>query len=168
MELKKRISEEVEKLLNERIKGEYQSAYIYWAMSNWCDCYGFFKAKDKYRKYGDEEISHARKLEDYINDRNGKVVLQVIPVPQQEFKSLLDVITKSYEHEQVVTDNYTKLASAIFNTDKVTFAELQWFVTEQIEEEAKFADAIIFANRLGITDETTGVELAELEDFLTK
>ena len=66
MELQKRISDRLETLLNIRVKGEYESFWIYNMMSNWCDCYGYYDAKEVFRKYADEEMKHARKLEDYI------------------------------------------------------------------------------------------------------
>lgn len=167
MELSKRISPEIETQINERITNEYKSAYIYFAMANWCNCYGFFKAKKKYRAYGLEELEHAHRLENYLNDRNGKVCLGVIPSQTTEYKSLLDVIIKSYEHEVSITDAYKALSKGVMAAgDMVTFSELEWFVHEQIEEEAKFGDVIITANRLGITDETKGIEIIELENQL--
>ena len=167
MELKKRVTPEIETLLNERIKNEYISAMIYESMSNWCDCYGFFKAKDKYRKYHDEELSHARKLTDYLIDRNGIVKIGVIPEQPSEFKSLLDVVYKSYEHEITISDAYNKASKQMIALgDMITLSELNWFTHEQIEEEAKFADAIILANRLGLTDEFKGIEWFKLEDFI--
>ena len=168
MELKKRITPEVETLLNERIKNEYISAMIYEVMSNWCDCYGFYKAKDKYRKYHDEELTHARRLTDYVIDRNGIVKTGVIPEQPSEYKSLLDVVVKSYEHEITITDAYNKLSKQVLTTgDMVTLTELNWFTHEQIEEESKFADAIILANRLGLTDTSVGIEWFKLEDFIS-
>ena len=167
MELSKRISPEIETQINERITYEYKSAYIYFNMANWCNCYGFYKAKDKYRQYGEEELKHAHKLENYINDRNGRVALGVIPSQTSEYKSLLDVLIKSYEHEITITEAYKNLSRAVMAAgDMVTFSELEWFVHEQIEEEAKFGDVIITANRLGITDETKGIEIIELENQL--
>jgi ferritin len=169
MELKKQISDKTEQLLQERVKGELQSSHIYEAMANWCFCYGFYKASDKYRKYADEERSHMRRLMTYIIDRNGISCVPLAIEEKCEYKSLLDVITKSYEHEVSVTAAYRKIAPVIRNEgDEVTYSELQWFIHEQIEEETKFGDLLILANRLGITDTTTGIELFKLEDELAK
>lgn len=167
MELKKRISDEVEKLLNERIKNEYISAHIYWNIANWCNCYGFYKAKDKFRAYGDEELKHARKLEDYMNDRNGNVTGFIIPDTGKPYKSLLDVLMKSYEHEISITEGYKNLSISLLGVkDMVTYEFIQWYIGEQIEEEAKFGDVLVTANRLGITDECTGIELLKLEELI--
>ena len=162
--LKSRISKEVNNLLNARIKGEYESAYIYYAFANWCNCEGFFDARDKFRKYGDEELTHARKLEDYVYDKNGEVELEVIPVFKDSIKSLVDVITKAYEHELIVSDNYIKLANLLSKSDVTTFSFIQWFINEQIEEEAKFGDVLAFACSHGITDSSTGADLHILEE----
>lgn len=168
MELKNRIDEKIISLLNDRIKGEYYSAYLYYSISNWCDCYGFKKAKEKFRNYGDEELTHARKIEDFVNDKNGKVILQSIPKPPTEFKSLLDVVIKSYEHECTITDAYNKLSLALVDKCSVCFDFLIWFVNEQQEEEAKFGDIITIANSMGITDETKGIEIFKLEELISK
>lgn len=169
MELKKQISDKTESLLQERVKGELQSSHIYEAMANWCFCYGFYKAFDKYKKYADEERSHMRKMMEYIMDRNGYTCVPLAIEEKGEYKSLLDVITKSYEHELLVTAAYRKIAPVIRNEgDELTYDLLQWFLHEQVEEETKFGDLLILANRLGITDITTGIELTRLEDELAK
>lgn len=167
MELKKQISDKTEQLLQERVKGELQSSHIYEAMANWCFCYGFYKAFAKYRQYADEERTHMRKMIEYIMDRNGYTCVPLVIEEKGDYKSLLDVITKSYEHELLVTAAYRKIAPVIRNEgDELTYDLLQWFLHEQVEEETKFGDILIQANRLGITDESKGIEVYKLEEFL--
>ena len=167
MELTKRISDRTENLLNLRVQGEYQSFHIYNAMSNWCDCYGFYKAKDKFREYADEELKHARKLIDYILDRNGIAKTPAITEIQSEYMSLLDVVNKAYQHECSITTSYNTILPIVKEEkDEVTYDFLQWFVHEQVEEEAKFGDLLITAKRLGITDTSVGIELLKFEELL--
>ena len=136
-------------------------------MSNWCDCYGYYDAKEVFRKYADEEMKHARKLEDYIIDQNGTAKPLQLTVPQYEFMSLLDVIKVAYEHEKSITDSYKLVLNiAQEEKDQKSYSFLQWYITEQIEEENKFGDILITAQRLGILDSTTGIEMLKLEELL--
>lgn len=165
----KRLTPDIETKLNERVNGEYKSAQIYESIANWCNCYGFFKAKDLFRKYADEERVHMRKMIDYIIDRNGEAKLGVCPAFDIEYKSLLDVVETAYKHEVSITEAYRTLSTEVLaSKDQVTYGILQWFLQEQIEEEAKFADALVIACNLGITHDTKGMELMEFEESLSK
>jgi ferritin len=83
-----------------------------------------------------EELSHAMKLFDYVTDRGGRVALKAIAQPPVEYKSALDIFKKALEHEQFVTASIHKLyALSVKENDYASQILLQWFVTEQVEEE---------------------------------
>lgn len=83
-----------------------------------------------------EEMAHAMKIYDYINDQGGQVKLEAIDKPATEFESTLDMFEKTLKHEQFVTKSINDLVDlAILEKDHATNIFLQWFVTEQIEEE---------------------------------
>jgi ferritin len=90
-----------------------------------------------------EEVMHALKIYDYVNDRGGRVTLKSIDGPPTKWKSPLDVFQATYKHEQVVTGRINGLVTqAVVEKDHAANAFLQWFVTEQVEEE-KSADEIV-------------------------
>ena len=84
-----------------------------------------------------EELSHALKIFDYVNERNGRVVLEPIAGVPIEFDGIIDVFEKTLEHEQKVTQMIDQLMDvAVADSDHATQSFLQWFVDEQVEEEA--------------------------------
>ena len=83
-----------------------------------------------------EEVGHALKLFDYVHEREGKVVLQAIKQPSSDFKSALDVFEQSLNHEREVTTMINRLyALTQKENDYAAQIALQWFITEQVEEE---------------------------------
>jgi ferritin len=89
------------------------------------------------RTQAKEEVTHAMKFYDYLISRGGKVVLQAIEAPPTEWKTYRDVFDNAYKHEQKVTALITKLVElAKKENDQATEVFLQWFVKEQVEEEA--------------------------------
>ena len=130
------ISESVQQGLNDQIKHELYSAYVYLSVSAYCDRVGLPGFAHWMRLQHDEELVHALKIFDFISDRNGKVALQAIDAPPTEFGSPLEIVEKALEHEQRVTGLINNLYDlAHRENDYATQAMLQWFVTEQVEEE---------------------------------
>jgi ferritin len=87
-------------------------------------------------KQAREENGHAMRLFDYVNDRDGRVVLQALAKPAAEFKSVVDVWERTLAHEEQVTASVHALyEAAAAEKDLATQAMLQWFITEQVEEE---------------------------------
>lgn len=124
------------KELNKQINAELYSGYLYQAMSAYCDSQNLKGAARWFQAQALEEASHAMKFYGYLLDKGEKIVFEAIDKPQTEWKSLLDVFESSYKHEQKVTgliDNLMTLAKK--DNDYQTEIMLQWFVTEQIEEE---------------------------------
>ncbi|MFN2251850.1 MAG: ferritin [Anaerolineae bacterium] len=126
----------VMKLLNEQINAEFYAAYIYLSMA------AYFEDKDLagfahwMRMQSAEELTHAQKIFDYVIERGGRVVLEQIDAPPSDFDSPLDVFEKALAHEQKVTAMIDHLyAQAEKESDYPTQVMLQWFITEQVEEE---------------------------------
>jgi ferritin len=122
--------------MNEQIKNELYSAYLYLSMSAYCEAANLPGFAHWMRMQAQEEEAHAMKFYHFIHERGGRVILQAIDQPPVEFPSPLAVFEQTLEHEQKVTamihDLYTLAAE---EKDYASQAFLQWFVTEQVEEE---------------------------------
>lgn len=133
------LSKVVIEKLNEQINKEMYSANLYLSMSSWCYAQGFDGAGDFLFAHADEESAHAKKLITYLNETSSKVELNAIQKPLQEFSSLLDVFEKTYAHEVEITASINELVDFTLSCkDYPTFNFLQWYVSEQHEEEALF------------------------------
>jgi len=137
------ISQKLIDAFNEQINKEFYSEYFYLAMAAWFDsenlqgCSNFFKIQVQ------EERFHAMKMYDYVNERGGKVILEAIEKPEVDFKSALEIFEKAYDHERLVTSLVNNLMDvAIEEKDHATKSFLNWFIDEQVEEEASM-DAIL-------------------------
>ncbi|HUI11100.1 MAG TPA: ferritin [Bacteroidota bacterium] len=129
--------------LNEQIKNEINSAYLYLAMSMHATSAGLPGFASWLRIQWQEELGHAMKLAAIILDRGGKVVLQGVDKPPADYKSPLDMFQHVLAHEQKVTALIHRLyETALKENDYATQVEVQWFIREQIEEE-KNALAIV-------------------------
>ncbi|SMF26178.1 ferritin [Desulfovibrio gilichinskyi] len=126
----------LEKALNEHLNAEFYSAYLYLSMSAYFSDLGLSGFANWMRVQTQEEQFHATKFYDYIIQRGGKVILTAIEGPETEWKSPLDAIQAVLEHEQKVTSLINNLINlAIEEKDHATNIFLQWFITEQVEEE---------------------------------
>ena len=137
------LSEKVINAINEQIKHELFSAYLYLSMSAHFETAGLGGFAVWTRKQAEEETEHAMKLFDYAIDRGGRVVLQAIDQPPVEFGTPLAVFEAVLAHEQKVTSLIHNLyALALEEKDYPTQVMLHWFIDEQVEEE-KNATAIV-------------------------
>ena len=133
----------VEDAINEQIKNELFSAYQYLSMAAFCESENLPGFAHWMRAQAREETEHAMKFYDFILDRNGRVVLQGIDEPLVEFGSPLEVFEKALEHERRVTAMINDLyALAVSENDYASQTFLQWFVTEQVEEEKNTGDVV--------------------------
>jgi ferritin len=133
----KMISKNMEKALNEQINAEMYSAYLYLSMESYFMSQNLKGFANWMRVQVQEELTHAMKIYDFVNERGGKVVLKSIAAPQGEWKSPLAVFEATYKHEQKVTGLINELANlAVKEKDHATNVFLQWFVSEQVEEES--------------------------------
>ena len=129
--------------LNEQINKEMYSAYLYMSMSAHCTNIGLPGFANWFMVQYKEEMEHAMKIFDYINDQSGRVKLKTIEEPQSTFKDAMDMFQKTLEHEQFITKSINELVDLAFKErDHATQIFLQWFVTEQIEEEGNDNDII--------------------------
>ena len=108
-------------------------------MSSWCDYNGYPGCSAFFRRQAQEELVHMNKFFDYIAEKDECPLVGAIEAPATEYKSLLEVFEKSLEHEKEVTSRINNIAAVSFeDKDFSTFNFVQFFITEQIEEEANF------------------------------
>jgi ferritin len=123
--------------LNDQVRLEFAAAYQYLAMSAWFESQNLPGQARWMRRQAAEEAAHAMKVVDYIHERDGRVLLQPIAKPALEFKSVVEVWEQALEHERKVSAAIHALyAAATKEADFATAHMLQWFVGEQVEEEA--------------------------------
>jgi ferritin len=123
--------------LNDQIKHEQYSSHLYLAMAAWCESQNLKGFGHWLRIQADEERGHAVKILDYLLDLGASVALKGLDQPPADFKSVRTLFDDVLEHEKKISDLINKLyAQAIEEKDYRTQIFLQWFVTEQVEEEA--------------------------------
>lgn len=131
------ISEKINKLLNEQIQREFYSAYLYLGMEAHFSNLNLDGFANFFRVQVQEERDHAMKFFNYINQKGGKVELLQINAPKANFQSAEDIFSLTLGHELFVTQSiYNIVNAALDEKDHATNTFLQWFVTEQVEEEA--------------------------------
>jgi len=131
------LSKAMEKALNEQLNFELYSSYLYMSMASALEAMNYKGAAHWMRIQMLEELFHANKFFNYIIDREGRVILQEIKKPKNDWKSMLDAFEDAHKHEKIVTSRICDLVDlALTEKDHVTNSTLQWFVTEQIEEES--------------------------------
>jgi len=131
------ISQRLEKELNEQINAEIYSAYLYLSMSSWFEAQNLPGFANWMKVQYEEEFAHAMKFFNYINERGGRVLLKTIEGPKTEWNNIIEVYEETLKHEQHVTSLINNLVNiAIEEKDHATNNFLQWFVEEQVEEEA--------------------------------
>ena len=137
------LSKQIKDALDEQIKNEYFSSYTYLSMAAYCESINMQGFANWMRKQSEEELTHAMRLFDYVIDRDERVDLKAISKPHSKFKNLKEVFQMVLDHEREVTGMINKLyEQAISENDHATAVELQWFITEQVEEE-KSANEIL-------------------------
>ena len=134
------LSKTMEEALNRQVNRELYSSYLYLGMSAYFETVNLKGFAGWMKIQADEERSHAMKIYEYIIARQGKVVLDTIEAPKGKWTSAGKVFDEVYAHEQKVTSMIDTLVDlAIKEKDHATFELLQWFVKEQVEEEANAA-----------------------------
>jgi ferritin len=131
------INSKVESALNDQIRKEFYSSNLYLSMAAHFASQNL-KGFAKWMKVqATEETKHGMKIYEHLNERGGKIVLQQIDAPPSNWKSAKEIFAKAYQHEQKVTESINKIVGlARAEKDNATEIFLQWFVTEQVEEEA--------------------------------
>lgn len=131
------LSEKLEKSLNEQLTEELYSAYLYLSMSAYFAQNNLDGFSNWMKIQYQEEQMHAMKIYDYIIDRGGEVILMEIKKPKNKWENPLHVMKDSLEHEKHITSLINNLMDlAKDEKDYATSTMLQWFITEQVEEES--------------------------------
>jgi ferritin len=157
------LSKKLERALNEQITHELESAYVYLAMCAYFEVQNLRGMAHWMRLQAQEEVGHAMKIFDFINDRSGRVELGAIEKPPVEFKSPLDAFQKALAHEQKITGLINKLYDLADDEDDYpTEVMLQWFIDEQVEEEKSAGEVVEQLKLIG----TQGAGLLILDKHL--
>lgn len=125
--------------LNHQINHEQYSSNLYLQMSAWCDHQGYTGSATFLREHAAEELKHMYKLFDYVCETGALALLAAVTAPPSQYTSLGEVFKITYEHELKITHAINQLvAFSLSEEDFSTFQFLQWYVSEQHEEERLF------------------------------
>ena len=145
------MNKKLENLINEQITKEYFSSYLYLAMASYFGSKNLPGMSHWMKMQSKEEMLHVDKFYEYLNDRGCRVVLGAIEKPKNAYRSIKDIFDFTLKHEQKVTASINALYKAAQTAnDNATLMFLQWFVTEQVEEEKSVSDILA---RLGLIKE---------------
>jgi len=148
--------------LNEQMREEINSAYLYLAMSSDMKYKGLKGSAGWFQIQAQEEIAHATKFYNFMHDRGGQPILPAVDKPQVSWSSLREAFDATLKHEKHITACINKLVDmARQKNDHATEAFLQWFVTEQVEEEATAGEILQQLEFLG--DSPRGVFMLDRE-----
>ena len=144
------LSKKMEDGLNQQINREMYSAYLYMSMSNCAQSKGLKGIATWFMIQYHEEMVHAMKFVEYINDKGGTVTLRAIEQPENSFNSILEMMEKTLVHEQFITKSINDLVDlAASEKDHATKVMLDWYVTEQVEEEKNATDNVQMLKMVG-------------------
>ena len=133
----------VEDILVRQIEREAYSSNLYLSMASWAETNGFGGVSEWMYAQAEEEKIHLLKFMKYVNERGGKAVIPAVAQPPADFKNVQDIFERTLEHEQFVTESINEIVGVCLeNKDFTTHNWIQWFVTEQIEEEASVSGII--------------------------
>lgn len=136
-------------LLQLQIANEFESAYIYYAMSSWCEYNGLFNGSKMFTKFYKEEITHAEKLIDFLQNKNIKALIPAIPRPTNDFSDIGVILLAGFNHEVKVTKQWSTISTiAITKAEHSVYEFASWYNKEQVEEEKKFLDLLQRWNQL--------------------
>jgi len=131
------LNKKVEDILNRQIERESYSSNLYLAMAVWAECNGLEGTAKWLYAQADEERMHMLKFIAYVNERGGRSTITAIEEPPAEYTDVIEVFDKVLKHEQFVTASINEIVEVCLEEkDFTTHNWIQYFVTEQIEEEA--------------------------------
>lgn len=144
------ISKKIQDQLNGQLGAELHSAYAYFAMATYCRLDTRPGAAKWFDIQSREEMGHAKKIYDYLIEQGAEVKLAALASPKVDFKSILEVFEYALAQEKNISESIRKLMnSSVEEKDFATQIFLQWFVTEQVEEESLITDVLTTIKRLG-------------------
>lgn len=157
-----KLSAKLAEAINEQINKEIFSEYYYLSMAAYFESENLPGFANFFIVQAEEERFHAMKFFHYLNERGARVILKAIDQPKTEFNSALEVFELAYEHETFVSDSINKLMDvAISENDHAAKGFIQWYVDEQVEEEASMDDYVNRLKRIG--DHNYGVFMLDKE-----
>ena len=150
------INNKMERAFNDQIQKEFYSSYLYLAMSVYADSQNMKGIAHWLKVQHAEEKEHAEKLVSYLLERGGKVAFQALPAPAAEYGSLIEMFEAVKEHEEYITKSINELYEAAgAEKDYAAQIFLQWFITEQVEEEASVNEVLDKMKLIG--DKSSGI-----------
>ena len=137
------LTQSINQKLNDQINVELYSAYLYLGMSTYASSISLNGCAKWLYLQAQEEVEHAMKILNFVISREGHVELKDIKGPNQSFQSIQQVFQKAYDHERYVTSCINEISGAAMKeSDFTTTTFLQWFLNEQIEEEATVKEIV--------------------------
>ena len=134
-----KLSPKMKKALNDQVGLEGLASNSYLAMASWCEVTGYKGAADYFYAQSDEERTHMIKIVHFLNDMGNAATIPAIKAPTASYKSLEGLIKTALKNEQTVTIAIHKMVEITQKEkDHSTYAFLEWFVNEQVQEETKF------------------------------
>ncbi len=152
------LSKKIEEALNKQVTIEAESSQVYLAMASWAENLGFEGVSQFMYAHSDEEREHMLKLIKFINERGGHAKVSQLAAPPTEFGSFKDMFQTLFDHEVMVSKSINDLVDiSLQEKDYATHNFLQWYVSEQIEEEALARNILDKINLIG--DDKSGFYL---------
>ncbi len=131
------LTKKIESALNQQIRVEAESSQVYLGMASWAETHGLNGVAGFMYTHSDEERMHMLKLIKFVNERGGKAVIPALSQPPAKWDSVQDIFKQLLEHETRVTSEINKVVDVCLSEkDYTTHNFMQWYVSEQIEEEA--------------------------------
>ncbi|MCB0476612.1 MAG: ferritin [Crocinitomicaceae bacterium] len=131
------LNKRVEEALNEQIVREDHSSQLYLAMASWADTNGYAGTSEFLYRHSDEERLHMLKMVRFVNERGGKAIIPGVEKPAQDFASMKQIFEEIQSHEQMITNKINEIVQiCLEEKDFTTHNFMQWYVSEQLEEEA--------------------------------
>ena len=144
------LSKHIETVLNKQIRIEAESSQVYLSMACWAEVKGLEGVAQFMYKQSDEERMHMLKLVKYINERGGHAIVSDLKAPKTAFGTMREMFEELYKHELFVSNSINELVHVTFEEkDYATNNFLQWYVAEQIEEEAQAKTILDKINLIG-------------------
>ena len=156
------ISKKMNEVFNGQVNAELYSSYLYLSMSSWFSEKSLSGFAGWMRAQAQEELFHSIKILDYILERGGNVQLEIIEKPKGSWSSPLEIIQETAGHEAKVTGLINDLVDvALEERDHAANIFLQWFVAEQVEEEASVGEVVEKMKMIG--DDSAGMFAMDME-----
>ena len=144
----------IEAALNQQIEMEARSSHFYLAMASWAENNGLNGTAEFLYRHSDEERMHMLKLVRFVNERGGKAQIPALASPKSDFSGLQSIFSTLLEHETTVTASINEVVDlCLSRKDYTTHNFMQWYVAEQIEEEALARNIL---DKLALIGEDTG------------